>query len=60
MSAVSPGEARKCAVYTNELFRFNYLHNEPRGLTPFPRREMGVDGIYVRPVPTDRNDLGEP
>ena len=30
------------------------------GLTLFPRREMGVDGIYVRPVPTDRNDLGEP
>ena len=29
-------------------------------LTPFLSREMGVDGIYVRPVPTDRNDLGEP
>ena len=29
MCSVSPGEARKCAVYTNELFRFNYWSNEP-------------------------------
>ena len=29
MCAVAPGEARKCAVDTNELFRFNYWSNEP-------------------------------
>ena len=29
MCAVAPGEARKYAVYTNELFRFNYWSNEP-------------------------------
>eukprot|EP00966_Prymnesium_polylepis_P170110 3932642-Prymnesium_polylepis.1 len=30
-----------------------------RPLTPFPARENGVDGVYVRPVPTDRKGLGE-
>ena len=29
-------------------------------LTPFPARGYGVDGAYVRPVPTDRNGPGEP
>ena len=29
-------------------------------LTPFPGRGYGVDGAYVRPVPTDRNGPGEP
>ena len=73
MCVGAPGEARKCAVCKNELFRSNYFHNEPgtvrrpqasstwqRDKSPTKLSDVAISRTRPLPWPNEpRDDISE-